>query len=417
MKMRLIDLLSSMVDEKVAEEIAEMQSKQESLKKPEESVELKAVYEECEAYQKTEKDKTDDLIELETGLASDSLKDLIGYKDDNDSEWYLVFDTNTKYSYLAKDLVCLNKNFVYRGDVEITTCKTVDEVIDKYMETSGKYQQGCIPRFCCYILDNPSIEKYEVYYDSNYPKMQYGLATPKGCAIHKYKDRFNRDMVILELDRLYSQASKIRAREFTKMELKPNEAIIVSDGAYMKNACSSAVYYIAADQIMKVASGFLASDETQSVLCSEINGAYTAIKLAVDMHKKTDIKYYYDNTSIINVFKNRKTEYLPEVKTYKEYLVALKDRGINLEFIELHPKTGEDRSIDNKALTFFHNACDKECREMADIWSKRYDTLAIACNKNGVNLSSINQSKPNSKPKGYNSYGSNKGNNYGKKRY
>ena len=156
--------------------------------------------------------------------------------------------------------------------------------------------------------------------------MQYGLATPKGCAIHKYKDRFNRDMAILELDRLYSQASKIRAREFTKMELKPNEAIIVSDGAYMKNACSSAVYYIAADQIMKVASGFLASDETQSVLCSEINGAYTAIKLAVDMHRKTDIKYYYDNTSIINVFKNRKTEYLPEVKIYKEYLVALKDR-------------------------------------------------------------------------------------------
>ena len=76
MKTRLIDLLSSVVDEKTAEEIADIQNKQESLKKPEELVELQAVYEECEAYQKTEKDKTDDLIELETGLDLDSLRDI-----------------------------------------------------------------------------------------------------------------------------------------------------------------------------------------------------------------------------------------------------------------------------------------------------------------------------------------------------
>lgn len=76
MKTRLIDLLASVVDQKTAEEIADISSKQEALKKPEESVELQAVYEECEAYQKTEKDKTDDLIELETGLDLDSLRDI-----------------------------------------------------------------------------------------------------------------------------------------------------------------------------------------------------------------------------------------------------------------------------------------------------------------------------------------------------
>ena len=137
MKTRLIDLLASTVDHKTVEEIVDIQSKQESLKKPEELIELQAVYEECEAYQKTEKGKTDDLIELETGLDLDSLRDIIGYKDDENCDWYLVFDTNTKYSYLAKDLVCLNKNFVYRGDVELITCKSISEVVERYMETSG----------------------------------------------------------------------------------------------------------------------------------------------------------------------------------------------------------------------------------------------------------------------------------------
>lgn len=76
MKTRLIDLLASVVDQKTAEEIADISNKQETLKKPEELIELQAVYEECEAYQKTEKDKTDDLIELETGLDLDSLRDI-----------------------------------------------------------------------------------------------------------------------------------------------------------------------------------------------------------------------------------------------------------------------------------------------------------------------------------------------------
>ena len=315
MKTRLIDLLASTVDHKTVEEIVDIQSKQESLKKPEELIELQAVYEECEAYQKTEKDKTDDLIELETGLDLDSLRDIIGYKDDENCDWYLVFDTNTKYSYLAKDLVCLNKNFVYRGDVEIITCKSISEVVERYMETSGKYTHGCMPRFGCYILDNPSIEKYEVYYDSNYPKMQYGLATPKGCAIHKYKDRFHRDMAILELDILYSQASKIRAREFTKMELKPNEAIIVSDGAYLKNACLCAIFYIAADQIMKLSVGFLASDETQS--SKELSCILSNINYRVNTKKDIAGYYIYSDT-----------------ETYSEFIGSFKGSGLRLFILQ-----------------------------------------------------------------------------------
>lgn len=315
MKTRLIDLLASTVDHKTVEEIVDIQSKQESLKKPEELIELQAVYEECEAYQKTEKDKTDDLIELETGLDLDSLRDIIGYKDDENCDWYLVFDTNTKYSYLAKDLVCLNKNFVYRGDVELITCKSISEVVERYMETSGIYTLGCMPRFGCYILDSPSIEKYEVYYDSNYPKMQYGLATPKGCAIHKYKDRFHRDMAILELDILYSQASKIRAREFTKMELKPNEAIIVSDGAYLKNACLCAIFYIAADQIMKLSVGFLASDETQS--SKELSCILSNINYRVNTKKDIAGYYIYSDT-----------------ETYSEFIGSFKGSGLRLFILQ-----------------------------------------------------------------------------------
>ena len=172
-----------------------------------------------------------------------------------------------------------------------------------------------MPRFGCYILDSPSIEKYEVYYDSNYPKMQYGLATPMGCAIHKYKDRFHRDMAILELDILYSQASKIRAREFTKMELKPNEAIIVSDGAYLKNACLCAIFYIAADQIMKLSVGFLASDETQS--SKELSCILSNINYRVNTKKDIAGYYIYSDT-----------------ETYSEFIGSFKGSGLRLFILQ-----------------------------------------------------------------------------------
>lgn len=403
MRTRLVELLSSTVTESILKDVEKEinKNKDKKLTRPEKEVELNALSEDVIISEKTEKDKTKDLVELECGLSRDEFYDIFADKPEfkTDSSICYIYDKNTKYGYVAPTEECLNKNFIYRGDIELEWCGTLEGVWSQYSETSGKYIKGCVPRFSCYILDNPGVEKYEVYYDSNYPKMAYGLATPKGCMIYKYPNRFHRDMAILELDKLYSQASKIRAREFTKMELKNDEAIIVSDGAYLKNACSCALYCITNDQIMKVASGFLASYETQSVLCAEISGAFDAIKIAVDLHKKTSIKYYYDNTSILNVFKNRKTEYLPEVKGYKDYLMSLKNRGVEVEFIELHPKTGEERQFDNKALTFFHNACDAECREMADIFSKRYDTLAIACNKKGVGLDKVNQAKQNSKPK------------------
>lgn len=401
MSTRLIELLSSTIDEDVLKEIEKEAKKDKKLVRPENRVELNALNEDIIISEKTEKDKTKDLVELECGLSRDEFWDIFtnNHECRNSNSMCYIYDKNTTYGYVAPSEECLNKNFIYRGDVEIYHCATLEDVWNCYSDTSGKYAKGYIPRFACYILDNPGIEKYEVYYDSNYPKMTYGLATPKGCMIYKYPNRFHRDMAILGLDKLYSQASKIRAREFTKMELKNNEAIIVSDGAYLRNACACALFCITNDQIMKVSSGFLASDETQSVLCAEISGAFDAIKIAVDLHHKTSIKYYYDNTSILNVFKNRKTEYLPEVKTYKDYLMSLKNRGIEIEFIELHPKTGDDRQLDNKALTFFHNACDTECRELADIFSKRYDTLAIACNKKGVGLDKVNQPKPVNKSK------------------
>jgi hypothetical protein len=267
---------------------------------------------------------------------------------------------------------------------------------------------GVQTRKTCYILDIPGNETYEVYYESNYASLKYGMATPTGTFIHKYPNRFHRDMAILELDKLYSESSVKKASKQIEKALKPNEAIVISDGAWLKNVCASAVWYIDATSAIKMTEGIIPTEQDQAVLIAEIRGATNAFQLCMAKGKKK-IRYYYDNTSILNVFRNRKTEYIEEVKQYKELLEEMDRNGYQVTFIELHPKTGEDRIDDNKALLFFHNSCDAECRSMTDIFKKDYKSYAGVDEKEGKSYSTIkSEFKPKGKPgqssgKGYQS--------------
>jgi hypothetical protein len=409
-------------EELQAEEELQVKHRAKSvLERPKEEVKLGSISLEGFEPKKTQKDPTEDLVFLPR-TCKDSIEDVEEYqKAMGESKGYLVWCANTEELWIAPTKLCLDANFIYREDLEITELTgdvTKDfKVVENYI--TG-LRPGISPRKYCYILDIPGNESYEVYYDSAYPSLKYGQATPTGSFIHKYINRFHRDMAILELDKLYSESSAKKASKQIEKQLKPHEAVIISDGAWLKNTCTSAFWFIDATSAIKFTEGVLPSEPDQAVLIAEIRGATNALQLCYAKGKKK-IRYYYDNTSILNVFRNRKTEYIAEVKEYKELLEKLNNEGYQVTFIELHPKTGEDRIDDNKALLFFHNSCDAECRTMADIFKKDYKSFASVDDKQGKTYSAVKEEfKPKGKPgqssgKGYQNNSRNGNNKFGKR--
>ena len=358
--------------------------------RPEIAVELKSVWRDKPEMKKYQEDPTEDLVFLNPGEIY-----LSGFNG------YIIFDRNTCQTYYAPTEKCLNQNFIYREDIDILNLEkaTSGEAEAWQRERGGSINPGIIPRYTCYILDNPGAETYEVYYDSNYPALTYGQSTPQGCFVHKYKNRFHRDMAILSLDEFYSNSSNKKAGSLTARELNANEAIIVSDGAWMKETSTCACVYIDDESVIKMTEGRAPSDIDQAVLISEIRGATNALRLAYAKRKKK-ITYYYDNTSILNCFRNRKTEYLTEIKEYKELLEKMNSEGFKVLFVEIHPKTGEDRQDDNKALMFFHNMCDTECRQMSDICKKKYKEYTTSGRTDGKTYDQVKKEfAPKKNPK------------------
>lgn len=357
-------------------------------KRPEKEYKLLSIYEEDFERKKTQKDPTEDLVWLPRGNVEKALSmitDVVGY---------LVWCSDTEEMWWAPSKLCLNQNFIYRKDLEICEITTREAAQVFYAERSADLMPGIITKRKCYILDNPAGECYEVYYDSSYPSLKYGKATPNGMFVYVYDNRFHRDMAIMELDKLYSEASKHTAKELVGKQLKPNEAIVVSDGAWMKETCTSACFYLDNDCVLNLVNGKIPSEPDQAVLIAEITGATLALGICRSKGKKR-ITYYYDNTSIVNVFKNRKTEYIAEIKEYKELLETMNSEGYQIQFVELHPKTGESEATDNKALCYFHNNCDRECREMADIFKKDYKTIASTGSREGKDYSDIRRETSN----------------------
>lgn len=352
------------------------------IERPKEEFKLKSISKEPFIKKKTQKDPTSDLIELSIGLKEfDSLP----------LAKYIVICKDTTQAWLCPTKECLDANFIYREDLDIFEVNSVGDIIECYCNAGYNVMNpGILTRKTCYILDNPGAEVYEVYYDSNFPAQKYGKATPNGMFIHKYENRFHRDMAIMELDTIYDEASKKRAEEMTKKEMKSNEAIIISDGCWMREVCASSCWYLDAGQTMHLTSGHLPSEPDQAVLISEITGATLALQLCI-LNKKKRITYYYDNTSILNVLRNRKTEYIKEIQEYKELLEDMDSKGYKVNFVELHPKTGEGRDKENRALMYFHNDCDRSCREMTDIFRKDYKSYACGGSTDGKSYQQVKE--------------------------
>ena len=386
-------------------EVEEHRIKNEKVARPTEEVDLLSVSKESIYAQRTQLDPTKDLITIDRVFNSLDEMTSSGCIAMNG---YLVWCARTEETWFAPTKLCIDQNFIYREDLEIFTVDNLESAWQWHAERGNKVNYGVNHCKKCYILDNPGNETYEVYFDSNYPALRYGKSTPQGCVVHQYPNRFHRDMAILRLDELYSNSSNKRAGELTTRKFAPNEAIIISDGAWMREVCSFAYVYLDDRSVIQCVEGTMPTEPDQAVLIAEISGAYSALKRCVD-NRKSVITYYYDNTSILNVFKNRKTEYIEEVKRYKDLLTRMDTLGYKVTFVELHPKTGEDRADDNKALTFFHNRCDSLCREMSDIVKKDYKAFAVNNKPKDSKPAKtvIEESKPkpkNNNFKGYNRY-------------
>lgn len=404
-KGNIFDNSPSVEEEKWSEDKT-AKHRHDDVKRPEEEVELLSISREEETPRRSSKDPVD-LLELDLYMSDPAL--VVPSEIGNQS--FLVYCKWSDQLWYSKDRTNLNMNFIYRDDLDIIEIHNFTEFLEVY----GQHNHPVVdkdnplqrPSTACWILDNPANESYEVYNVSAYPSLKYGKATPTGMFVHRYQNRFYRDMAILELDDLYSNQSSKQAGKLVSEPMKGSEAIIISDGAWMKNSCSSAFIYIDNTTVVRQTVGHLPSEVDQGVLISEIVGATEALRYCMAKNKKR-IKYYYDNTSILNVFKNRKTEYISEIKEYKDLLQKMDEDAYQVEFIELHPKTDENRDKENKALMFFHNMCDRDCREMTDIYTKDYKTFANDPSVHGQSFKKVKETlnkQNNNKKNGNNKYG------------
>lgn len=367
------------------EEIENKHRSRNVLERPKEEFQLNSLLPDDFEPRKEQMDPTDDLVILPRTF-DDRTRSMFDVEKSDGG--YVVWCADTQDVWYAPTKLCLDQNFIYRKDLIIKPAESAQNAYEIALEFVKDLIPGVDTRRQCYILDDPANETYEVYYDSAWPVKKYGKTTPDGMFILKFKNRFHRDMAIMEMDANYTKQSARKAGKLLQKEYGPNEVILISDGCLMRNSCAASVVYIDCDSLFSITEGFNPSEPEQGVLIAEIRGATNALRFARSKGKK-DITYYYDNTSILNVYRNRKTEYIREVVEYKQLLEEMDDEGFNVKFVELHPKTGEERRNENRALMYFHNKCDNDSRDMSIIYKRDYKTIASAGNKEGSSYKDV----------------------------
>lgn len=343
-------------------------------------VTLKAIIDSAPVQEVAPAAPTKDLIKLAKG--SD-----LEFPDNVRAGGYFIWCEDTKETWYAPDTKVLDDNFLFRGDLTIIEVTDVQRAKQEVLNHNEGLFPGEVTRKSCYVLDNPSIEKYEVFYDPAYVTQRYGTCSPKGTCVLRYKDRFARDADILKLDKKYTTTSALEANRVVSELLDRKQAIIVSDGAMANSNISSTFIYIDDSGVVKQSESRLPSDVTQGVIIAEIRGAYNALSLCYS-RRKTNITYYYDNTAIVDILSNTKNNSIPEVRKYRELCAKMDAAGYSINFVDVHPKRG-DHTADNKAVLFLHNLCDSSCTDMLDLFNKNYAGHAVQSKADGKTYNSI----------------------------
>lgn len=349
--------------------------------RPEKQIPLQALHVNTEQFVRKTCDPTPDLITITPGPAAKLPSTAT-------QNGFVVWCSDTKETWYAPTQRCLDNNFIYREDLVILPCGDLSAAEKFVKSVNADVQPGVITRKSCYLMDDPASGCYEVYYNPSYPASHYGKDTPTGHTIWKYPNRFYRDMAILELDTLYSETSKSAAKEFVTRQLSVNEAIVISDGAWISGVSCYAFVYIDGESVCRISEGCKPSDPVQAVLISEINGAYEGLLRCISKGKNV-VTYYYDNASVVSALNSTRLDSVSEINRFKQLCDDFTSNGGTLNLIQIHPKTGDDRDEMNKAIKFFHMLCDKECRTTADICSKEYVTNAVTAERVGASYNQV----------------------------
>lgn len=322
---------------------------------------------------------TPDLIALKKGVDLVLPKTEVG--------GYYIWCEDTKEMWYAPNRNVLDMNFIYREDLVIHVVDDIKAAEDWVTATLCDLAPGEVTRKACYILDMPSIEKYEVFYDPSYPARKYGTCSPRGTCVTKCANRFERDAAIVQLDKKYTEASAAATRTFVNKGLSANQAIVVSDGALIKGNVASSIVYIDKDKIIRQSISGIPSDENQGVIIAEVSGAHEALSMCYRRQKR-DITYYYDNTAIVNILSNNRYGDIPEIRRYRKLCADMNENGYRVNFVEIHPKRGE-HTDDNKALLYLHNMCDADCSMLAELFHRDYPSHAATGRKDGKSYKQI----------------------------
>lgn len=372
------------------------------LERPSKEVDLASMLSDYLGVKRTKWGITEDLIVVDINLSDPVDKtEVPEYKGFE----YLIQDKNTHLIYIAPTERVLNNNFIYREDLDIVRLESKDDYENIIGDMLSEYPRGKKCRTACYILESTVLESYTPYYNHEAVIQKFGVTTPKGYTIRRYVDRFERDRGILELEQKYSSTSFKEAGKLLKLNLSPNEAVIISDGSNVKNVISCSVCYIDNSSFINLTECTLPSNPSQAVLLSEIKGATNALNMCL-AKGKTKVTYYYDNTSIVNCFNNKRLGGVSEVKAFKELVVSLMSKGYDINLLEIHPKTQQaDEEVNNKlaeerkGLKYLHSFCDGMCTKVSQLYLDGYKDKILINNENALNAKALAykaSKKPNS---------------------
>lgn len=267
-------------------------------------------------------------------------------KEEMPSSGYLIWCEWSKQMWYAPTLECLNKSFIYRDDLVILV--VYNSGVYEWFEEKMKSKQGLCPSRKCYILDRPKLGMYEVFYESDYPTKEYGCSTPKGCKVHAFANRFERDAAIVELDKAYDRNSPTA---ITENNLGDREAIIVmsSDvGVY------SYVYYDSYG-MRTTSNTFIPTDIKNALFASASKCAWDALMHCT--HTKRDkITFYYDDESLLIAASDKALANIEEVRLLQKLIASMDHHAYEVEFLPI----GED-------LKPLYNSCRKNCRDALEL--------------------------------------------------
>ena len=156
-----------------------------TIEKPTKAVQLLAAHEdEAEVKKYVLDDKTDDLVTLPYGKTKDCfevLNKVIG-------PGFIVYDIYSKETWYAPDIICLNKNFVFREDVRIVQVENKQEAVDTWLTFNEDIAPSRLYSRFKYILDDPAAGTYWPFSSPDYVPKHYGKPILQGTVIHKSKN-------------------------------------------------------------------------------------------------------------------------------------------------------------------------------------------------------------------------------------